>query len=339
MNLLIQSCKVIKLQTVKKLTSIRTLVLLIACLTTGFLYSKSKTNNIKTTVTAVSNEWQTGFSNLPKFKYMINQKSCSEMDTKLDLLVMTDSNPQWILKRQAIRQTWGNYTASERFGKFRLFFTMGHVQDPFLQDRIIEENKMYHDIIQGSYIDSYYNHTYDHLMKLKWYTEYCPNVKFLLKTDDDIFVNMPRVLESLKKDYWQKLAKGNPEYLLCTKLTNGKVYRDINHKWYVPRDEVEVDIYPPYCSGDVIFYPKASALRLFETANKMHYVRLDDVFITGTARVKTNVTIHDFGNWRKTKAYLDDELKKNDPDLNFFIGPFWVKPEYNKLLWKSLIKI
>jgi len=128
------------------------------------------------------------------------------------------------------------------------------------------------------------------------------------------------------------LLKKNPEYLLCTKLTNGHVFRDVDHKWYVPRDEVEEDIYPPYCSGDAIFYPKSSALRLFRTANKMNYVRIDDVFVTGIARARTNVTIHDFGNWRKTKAYLVDEFKKNDPDLDFFIGPRRIKPEDNKLL-------
>ena len=37
-------------------------------------------------------------------------------------------------------------------------------------------------------------------MGLKWMSIFCPKAKYVLKTDDDIFVNIPFLLEALQKE-------------------------------------------------------------------------------------------------------------------------------------------
>jgi hypothetical protein len=39
--------------------------------------------------------------------------------------------------------------------------------------------------------------TYKHIMALKWVVYFCPGVRYVLKTDDDTFVNTPVLIRAL----------------------------------------------------------------------------------------------------------------------------------------------
>jgi hypothetical protein len=39
--------------------------------------------------------------------------------------------------------------------------------------------------------------TYKHIMALKWALYYCPRVRYVLKSDDDTFVNTPVLMRAL----------------------------------------------------------------------------------------------------------------------------------------------
>ena len=68
-----------------------------------------------------------------------------------------------------------------------------------LQVSLESENDQYHDILQGSFKDTYRNMTYKHIMALKWVLYYCPGVHYVLKSDDDTFVNTPVLMRALAK--------------------------------------------------------------------------------------------------------------------------------------------
>ena len=59
------------------------------------------------------------------------------------------------------------------------------------------ENDRHHDLLQGSFKDTYRNLTYKHVMILKWALYYCPGVRYVLKSDDHILVNTPVLLRTL----------------------------------------------------------------------------------------------------------------------------------------------
>lgn len=65
-------------------------------------------------------------------------------------------------------------------------------------------------------------------MILKWVKTYCPQVTFLLKTDDDMYVNIPALVEYLSK---QEISQRND-------LITGALFcrvvpiKDHGNKWY-----------------------------------------------------------------------------------------------------------
>ena len=49
---------------------------------------------------------------------------------------------------------------------------------------IQEEQKLYGDIVQGSFIESYKNLTLKAVMALKWVATYCQNAQYAIKVSD-----------------------------------------------------------------------------------------------------------------------------------------------------------
>ncbi len=67
-------------------------------------------------------------------------------------------------------------------------------------------------------------------MALKWISEYCSNVTYLLKIDDDIVVNIFALLRHLEILSHHDLIK--PKTIMCNLWTRMKVVRDKESKWY-----------------------------------------------------------------------------------------------------------
>lgn len=59
-----------------------------------------------------------------------------------------------------------------------------------MQKRAIDENRKYEDIVVEDLHDTYRNLTLKSLRMMKWAIHKCSGVKFLLKADDDTFVNV-----------------------------------------------------------------------------------------------------------------------------------------------------
>lgn len=105
--------------------------------------------------------------------------------------------------------------------------------------------------------DTYRNLTYKHIMALKWFTENYPHVNYLLKLDDDVFVNIPAVHEHLLNNKQQtKYLLGRP--MARTVSSTGK--------WKVIPEEFAGDQYPEYVGGPSIFYSNDFVIAVF---NKM----------------------------------------------------------------------
>lgn len=141
------------------------------------------------------------------------------------LLVLVHSAPKNYKKRKTIRETWGQ----EREG-MKLLFLLGSVNDSAMQEDLLTENNQYGDFVQGSFDDSYRNMTYKHVMAFKYAVYHCPQAKYILKTDDDIFVNTPLMMEFLKHIM---SPFGARHLLLCNIIQKAKVLRSYRSKWRV----------------------------------------------------------------------------------------------------------
>ena len=67
---------------------------------------------------------------------------------------------------------------------------MGYSSDKAQQDRIRNESETHHDIVQGIFLDTYKNLTYKTVMGHMWASRFCPQAEFVVKADDDIYLDL-----------------------------------------------------------------------------------------------------------------------------------------------------
>lgn len=120
------------------------------------------------------------------------------------LLILITSAPTNHDRRLAIRQTWGHY-ASRR--DIALAFVLGVTDIISIENMLDAEFNMYNDIIRGRFIDTYDNLTLKTMTMLEWIETHCSRAEYVLKTDDDMFINVPRLLSFIDKHHSEKQQK------------------------------------------------------------------------------------------------------------------------------------
>ena len=79
------------------------------------------------------------------------------------------------------------------FFRISYMFYTGSTLDENIQRSLEEESQEYGDLVQGDFLDNYYNLSYKAIMGNLWVAEFCSQAEFLVKTDDDMFVDMYEV--------------------------------------------------------------------------------------------------------------------------------------------------
>lgn len=161
--------------------------------------------------------------NLINFNFLMLNSVCNA--SAPILLVLVHTSPANYAKRMTIRETWGQFREG-----LRVVFMLGKVNDSVIAAGLEEESRKYKDIAQGNFLDSYRNMTYKHVMVFKYAIYHCPRANYLLKTDDDIFVNSPALMEFLTQDL---SPFGATNLLLCNRYRNSRVLRSYRSKWHV----------------------------------------------------------------------------------------------------------
>ncbi|XP_046450225.1 uncharacterized protein LOC124198435 [Daphnia pulex] len=96
--------------------------------------------------------------------------------------------------RKIIRQTWKNHLKEVHqeglLGVAGFAFVLGLADNDVTKSRIKQEAKTYEDIIQIGIRDSYENLSLKTTGLFNWLYRYCAKVDFVLKVDDDVYVNV-----------------------------------------------------------------------------------------------------------------------------------------------------
>jgi len=124
---------------------------------------------------------------------------CQDRDIYLLAFVLTAVRN--FQQRNFIRQTWGsafNYNV-----KVRVVFILGRVienaNDRAVQHALELESNRYGDIVQKDFIDSYKNLTHKSISGLRWIDERCSHARWVLKIDDDVFLNGFNLIRHLQR--------------------------------------------------------------------------------------------------------------------------------------------
>lgn len=196
-------------------------------------------------------------------------------ESPIFLMVIICSAPPNFEARSAVRESWGlerNISDSA----VRVYFLLGQTVNSTMQRKIEMEQELYKDIIQESFIDTYNNLTLKSLMLLKLVKNECRNsVSYVMKTDDDMFVNLVQLVKTLLvRNTTRRVLFGN---LIC----HAKPIRDFYDKWYAPEYMYAGKVYPNYLSGTGYVMSADVPEILFETALHTPLLHLEDVYLTG----------------------------------------------------------
>lgn len=164
----------------------------------------------------------------------------------------------------------------------KLVFLLGTTQgkNP-ISDIVQEESRIYGDILVEDFVDSYTNLTLKSVFLLKWVHENCPTAKFVMKVDDDIFVNVINLQQTLMN----KTITKTP-LLTGTLICGARPIHDQWSKWYTPQYMFREGKYPNYLSGTGYVFSGDLVEPLLNAALSTPYFHLEDVFITGICAKK-----------------------------------------------------
>ncbi|CAG9765803.1 unnamed protein product [Ceutorhynchus assimilis] len=261
--------------------------------------------------------------NLTNFKFIV-PNSCS--NDNVFLAVIVTSAPKNLEARNTIRSTWGKNDE-----QVKTFFMLGAVDDADVQETIFKEHLQYHDIVQGNFFDSYFNLTYKTVMALKFITYHCTNATYILKTDDDVFVNMPLLKNFLINDL---SPFGAVNCLLCHKMENMPILRG-SSKWAVKEEEFLGKIYPTYCNGPYSILSPDVVFKLYQESQRQKYFYIEDVFLYGVVAGKFPEIQHtDIKNYTLWDLFAPGAYKTVRTQRNFLFGFLGMKPENLKEFWE-----
>lgn len=270
------------------------------------------------------------------FRYVINPSSVCSGD--IFLLVYVHSAPRHFKQRMAIRETWGN---AENFPDvaIKVIFLCGIIptdEGRSIQDALLLEADTYGDIVQEDFVDSYRNLTYKGIMGLKWVASHCQHAKFLLKSDDDIFINVFSLVTHLQRVLVQR-RNAVRQLLLCLVWYRMKVMRDPRSKWYLSPSEYPGDVFPTYCSGSAFIMTPDVATAMFNASFRVPFFWVDDFYVTGLLAREVGVSHENFNSvyMLSPSAFLQKFTEPN-VSLTLVVGHVH-KINSLKIVWNGVL--
>ncbi|XP_051482242.1 UDP-GalNAc:beta-1,3-N-acetylgalactosaminyltransferase 1 [Apus apus] len=204
------------------------------------------------------------------------------------LVILVSSRPTDVKSRQAIRITWGSQNSWWGHRVLTLFL-LG--QDTEREDSaaalsVEDESILYGDIIRQDFRDTYNNLTLKTIMAFRWATEFCPNARFLMKADSDVFINTPNLIQFLLQlNSSEDVFTGYP-------LVGNYAYRGFQLKNYISYEEYPFRLYPPYCSGMAYILNGKLVLRIYELMSHIKPIKFEDVYVGICLNIlKVNISI------------------------------------------------
>lgn len=251
-----------------------------------------------------------------------NPNVCVSEGEKLQILVVITSAPSHLDARMAIRQTWGSF---KQRNDVAIAFILGSTEDSKLNQSIMAEADLYGDIIVSHFFDTYNNLTLKTISILEWVDTYCNKIKYVLKTDDDMFINIPKLLSFVGKH-------ANDKRTIFGRLARKwKPIRNNKSKYYVSPSQYKPSYFPDFTTGPAYLMTGDTIHDLYATALNKTYLKLEDVFITGIVAQEMKI--------KRTHAneFMNKRIAFNPCGIQKVISIHMVKLHEQFDLWKKLL--
>lgn len=240
--------------------------------------------------TKVGEKYESGF-NVP------HEELCPNNGRELKVLVLITTAPDHEKHRTAVRQTWGHFSIRK---DVVMAFMIGRTNNPTIQANIDRENELYGDVVQANFIDHYSNLTLKTVSMFEWAKTYCSESHFILKTDDDMFINMPLLLTFID-------SKINDRRVMYGRLAKGwKPVRNKKSKYYIDTSTYSKTRYPDFLTGPAYLFTNDVVDDIYQKALGTTFFVLEDVLVTGIVGESLRIKRVGDSRFRNEKIKLTD---------------------------------
>ncbi len=220
------------------------------------------------------------------------------------LLVVVTSAPNHFAQRSAIRETWGGRAAELGI---RLLYLIGEIEDNLpVQENLYREHFTHGDLLQAFFADTYFNLTLKSLAMMNWIGRtlkkgHCSTVRYALKVDDDMFVN----IEAIERLVKMQIGDNDGEKFIGRLHSKDRPIRRRFNRYYLPEESFSKTVFPDFFTGAAYLFTARSAAALYHTATQEpeQAIFLEDVYVTGILPEKLGNRIRredhpNFINWK-----------------------------------------
>lgn len=250
--------------------------------TDSFIFVDSKVINnsysnnftiFRKSITSAKEKYVEGFS-------YPNPQLCPDWGKKLKVVIMVISKPSHYDIRMKIRRTWG-----QKRSDIAVVFLMGKTNDRRIETLLEAEKLACGDMVFAHFKENYRNLTLKSMSVIHWVSKYCRDADFLLKVDDDVYVNIPRLLEVLYElNVKRKVLYGKV-------VRQRKVTRRNGTRYFVSLEEYPMEEFPRYLIGPCYLFPASLASVIYYASLIQPFNPMEDVFITGLVAKNLNFKI------------------------------------------------
>lgn len=217
-----------------------------------------------------------------------------------ELLVLVSSNAPHFKRRQIIRETWGNKTNWSTEANWKVIFVLGGTKDEKTLKLIHKESEEHHDLVLEDISEGFYQLSYKVMIGLHWaYSMFRFN--FILKCDDDVFVQIDHMMSRLHHDYKNEGYIGNV-------MQNASVIR--KGRYGLSKEEHEKDKFDPYCSGGGFILSHSTIGKIIPFFDWKSPLKIDDayvgklVFQAGVKAFHISSGFYMWNNWCEYNEHL-----------------------------------
>ncbi|KAL4660956.1 N-acetyllactosaminide beta-1,3-N-acetylglucosaminyltransferase 4-like [Arapaima gigas] len=228
---------------------------------------------------------------IQNYSVLLQPRSCLA-GGPITLLLALKSHSSHSDRREALRSTWAKEQIVD--GQVvRRVFLLGLPGDDLIAqadslDALVrEESRQHGDILQWAFRESFFNVTLKELLFWRWFQEECSRlVLYVLKGDDDVFVDVRRILNFLKMhhDPTEPLYVGH-------RFVDTYPVRFWWNKYYIPPSMFS-RVYPPYIGGGGYLLSRETIRLLLEASSVVPLFPIDDAYVGMCAQV-ANVSARD----------------------------------------------
>lgn len=248
-------------------------------------------------------------NDVSSFEYPFAIAPCREKLTNhRSLFIAVISAPRNFERRATIRRTWPNHLKNQTNSNKPLdivgfSFVVGLTKDDVIHQKLMEENERYRDMLQVNMHDKYRNLSLKVTGLLNWVHHYCPQVDFVLKVDDDVYVNVHNLATVLhshppsERSVYGRKCGGD--------TISERIPRN-DSKWIFTYESWPWRNIPQYYQGAGIVIAGSAVRPLLAAIQTTPYFIWDDMYLIGLCAVKARLRIRTsesiFVDWPKNYA-------------------------------------